>query len=90
MTTKADIAKKISKDLNLPYETSSGIVNAFISIVKEKSKVSSVKISNFGTFKTHKSPERLGRNPKTKESYIIAPREKLIFRLSNKLKKFLN
>lgn len=90
MTTKADIAKKISKDLNLSYETSSGIVNTFISIVKKKSKAGSVKISNFGTFTTHKSPERLGRNPKTKESYIIKPREKLIFRLSNKLKKFLN
>ena len=36
MTTKADIAKKISKDLNLSYETSSGIVNAFISIVNFK------------------------------------------------------
>ena len=34
--------------------------------------------------------KRIGRNPKTKESYIIMPRKKLNFRGSNILKKFLN
>ena len=33
------------------------------------------------------SVKRIGRNPKTKECYIIHPRRRFFFRASNKLKK---
>ena len=38
----------------------------------------------------HNSPKRLGRNPKTKESFIIPPRKKINFRASKKVKEDLN
>ena len=49
-----------------------------------------VKISNFGTFYEHTSPKRIGRNPKTKEEFIIKKRKKLAFKSSSFVKKSLN
>ena len=47
-------------------------------------------ISKFGTFYLHKSPARIGRNPKTKEEFKIPASEKLAFKASNKVKSVLN
>ena len=44
----------------------------------------------FGTFYSHKSPPRIGRNPKTKEEFKIVASEKLAFKVSNKIKSILN
>ena len=55
-----------------------------------KSKKSSLKIASFGTFSTKKTPERIGRNPKTKQEFIISERSKLKFTASNKLRNLIN
>ncbi len=88
--TKRDISKKISKNIGLTQESSAIFLNAFISLIKIQSKTKSIKISNFGTFYVKQTLKRTGRNPKTKESYIINSRKKLNFKASNILKKFLN
>ena len=49
-----------------------------------------VKISKFGTFILRKKKQRLGRNPKTNESVIIAERNVILFKPSNELKNFIN
>ena len=46
--------------------------------------------AGFGTFYSHKTPKRIGRNPKTKDSYIIQPRIKINFKPSNKVRGTLN
>ena len=38
-----------------------------------------VKIHNFGTFKLKRKNARIGRNPKTKEDVMIAPRNVISF-----------
>ena len=48
---------------------------------------SQLNLKNFGTFKLIKKKERLGRNPKTKETFIIKSRKIVKFSIS---KKFLN
>ena len=46
----------------------------FVDLLKKNSKQKIVKVSNFGTFYTKNTPQRLGRNPKTKEEFIISKR----------------
>tara|TARA_B100001027_G_C16261303_1_gene329576 strand:+ start:551 stop:823 length:273 start_codon:yes stop_codon:yes gene_type:complete len=90
MTTKADIFKKISKGTGINMPISKKIFEVFIELVSKKAESKIVKISRFGTFKYHRTPKRIGRNPKSKESYIIGSRKKLIFKSSNQVKKFFN
>ena len=49
-----------------------------------------VKIHNFGTFTLRKKKSRIGRNPKTKEEFVIPKRLKFIFKASSKIKNKLN
>ena len=49
-----------------------------------------VKIHNFGTFKVRKKNSRIGRNPKTKEEYIINDRSVVTFKASKILLKQIN
>ena len=88
--SKKDIAKNISRKINVTEAESKLLLNSFISIIKTKSKKSSLKIASFGTFSTKKSPQRIGRNPKTKQEFIISERSKLKFSASNKLRNLIN
>ena len=90
MTTKKCISKNIASELGIPFEKSSDIVNSFINIIKKNSSDKTIKLSGFGSFFYHQTPKRVGRNPKTKESYIIQPRLKINFKSSNKIKRILN
>ena len=87
---KSDIAKKISLKANISDYLSKNIANSFIDLIKSKSNSSDIKIANFGTFTNKVSPQRIGRNPKTGEEYIISERVKLNFIVSNKIKEQLN
>ena len=87
--TKLKITQNISTKLKLSYNDSKKILEFFLyKIINSHDK--KIKINNFGTFYYKKTPERLGRNPKTKESYIIEERLKLYLSVSNKVKKELN
>ncbi len=88
--TKAKISRLISSDLTLSKKDALKMIDKFFNTIKLQSLSKKVKISQFGTFYTHKSPKRIGRNPKTKESYIIYPRKKVTFKASNKVKEILN
>jgi nucleoid DNA-binding protein len=86
---KKDIVNNIFSETFLHKSTCKSILESFISVViKNKSK--KIKISNFGTFCLHQSPERIGRNPKTKVQYSIPPRKKLTFKASAVVKDNLN
>ena len=49
-----------------------------------------VKIAKFGTFTLRQKKQRIGRNPKTSEEFIIPRIKKISFRASDKVKKILN
>ena len=49
-----------------------------------------VKITKFGTFILRKKKQRIGRNPKTKETKLISERNVILFKASNELKKYIN
>ena len=86
---KKDIVKNISSKALFTSKTSSLVLEAFLNFIKEN-KSHRIKISKFGTYYLHKSPARIGRNPKTKEEFKIPPCEKLTFKASNKVKSILN
>lgn len=90
MSTKASISKNLSRELNLSSNTSKKLVDIFLNTIIQKSNTKTIKISNFGSFSMNITPQRLGRNPKTKESYIICSRKKLTFSASKKIKEVLN
>ena len=86
---KKDIVKNISSKAHITSKKSSILLESFLYLIKQN-KNKKIKLSKFGTFYLHKSPRRLGRNPKTKEEFEIKAIEKLSFKASNKIKSTLN
>ena len=86
---KKDIVNNISSETLLSKSISKALLESFLNIAKTN-KSKKVKISNFGTFYSHYSPQRIGRNPKTKQEYIITKRNKLKFKASSSLKNTIN
>ena len=87
---KKDICINISSKALIPKDKSKDFFEAFLNLVSSKSKSKLIKISNFGTFYCKNTPQRLGRNPKTKEEFIITKRSKLFFKPSNKIRSIIN
>jgi nucleoid DNA-binding protein len=88
--SKKNIIKNVSLETDISYSEAASIMELFLLLIKSKSKSKIVKISSFGTFSFKKTPKRVGRNPKTKDSYIIPELIKLNFRPSNKIKEKIN
>jgi len=86
---KKDIVKNISSKASISSKSSSLVLEAFLSFIKQN-KSNQIKIPRFGTFYLHKSPFRIGRNPKTKEEFKIFASQKLAFKVSNKIKSIFN
>lgn len=88
--TKTNIIKNITKKSLVSAGDAASILESFLLLTKNKSKSRVVKLSGFGSFSFKKTPERLGRNPKTQDSYIIPELNKLNFKPSNKIKEIIN
>jgi nucleoid DNA-binding protein len=88
--TKNNIINNLKKNSSLSATQASSIFESFLYIIKSKSKFKSIKLSGFGTFSFKKTPKRVGRNPKTHDSYIIPELIKLNFKPSNKVKEQIN
>ena len=87
---KKDICNNISSKARISKENSNELFGHFLDFITSKSKSKIVKISNFGTFFTKNTPQRIGRNPKTKEEFVISKRSKLFFKPSNKIRSIIN
>ncbi len=74
-------SKKISETLL------EDILQLILINIVEKNKV---KIAKFGTFTLRQKKERIGRNPKTRESKVISKRNVILFKPSKDFKKYIN
>ena len=83
--TKIDIIKNLSKKTGFSILFSKKLVNDFLYIITHQIKTNDLNLKNIGSFKLTKKKERLGRNPKTKEEFIISARKSLRFIASKKL-----
>tara|TARA_B100000953_G_scaffold69877_1_gene56260 strand:+ start:523 stop:819 length:297 start_codon:yes stop_codon:yes gene_type:complete len=89
--TRDDIAEFINNEFGLTKKDCINLVNDIIEeIIQGLNKNKIVKIHNFGTFKLRKKNARIGRNPKTKEEVMIAPRNVISFLPSKHILKKLN
>ena len=88
--TKKNIIKNINKETAISIEDSAIFLESCLSLVKKHAKSNKVKLSGFGAFRFKKTPKRIGRNPKTSDSYIIPELNKLNFKPSNILKDMIN
>ena len=89
--TKKDLSKNISSKLGIKNKNANLLINYFINTVKiNLIKNKNVKISGFGSYSKKNTQKRIGRNPKTKESYIISPRKVVKFNASKKTREILN
>tara|TARA_B100000963_G_scaffold349755_1_gene359167 strand:+ start:127 stop:402 length:276 start_codon:yes stop_codon:yes gene_type:complete len=87
---KKDIVKNISTEAQIPLQPAKLLLDKFIDLVCSESKKNHVKISRFGTFYIHESPQRIGRNPLTKKEYLIKKRSKLALKVSHNLRNLVN
>ena len=87
---KKDIIENIKSKAQISQDTSKELFEIFLYFVTKTPKTKIVKISNFGSFYFKNTPERLGRNPKTKEEFIISNRSKLFFKPSYKIRSIIN
>ena len=87
---KIDFSKNISNKTGFPISISKKIVDDLLVICAEMIKTNELVFKNIGTFKLSKKNERIGRNPKTKEEFLISKRKSIRFVVSINLNKFLN
>ena len=87
---KSDISLNIAKKALISNIKSKQLLDKFLQVVVLESYKKEVKINRVGTFKREISPERIGRNPKTKEEYIIPQMNKLRLIVSNLVKQKIN
>jgi integration host factor subunit alpha len=88
--TKKNIIKNINKETAISIEDATILMESFLLLVKKHAKANKLKLSGFGVFCFKKTPKRIGRNPKTSDSYIIPELNKLNFKPSNILKDKIN
>ena len=89
--TKKEIINSIYMQIGFSKKISENLLeDIFQILLKNIIFEKKVKIAKFGTFILRKKNERLGRNPKTKEQFLISKRSKLNFKSSNKVKAILN
>ncbi len=83
--TRESIAKQISIEFGIAYSTVYKKIDKILEIWSNEIINSDLSINYIGTFKINKKNERIGRNPKTKEEYLIKSRKVINFKKSNKL-----
>ena len=88
--TKKEIASLVSKKINTTNDEGLLVLNSFFQILKKELQDRDIKLSKFGVFYTKKTKSRIGRNPKTMETYKIPSVKKVFFRSSKIAKDILN
>ena len=89
--TKKDLVNSIYMQIGFSKKITELIIDDIFNIILDGIiKNNKVKISKFGTFILRKKKERIGRNPKTKESALIKERNVILFKPSKEFKKFIN
>ena len=86
---KKDLIKNLSNLTGFSLLFSKKIINDIIEIIIKNIKSGDFNLKNIGSFKTTKKNERIGRNPKTKETHIITSRKVVRFVLSENISKHL-
>ena len=89
--TKADIVEAVARQNGYTINRSFELIEILLEIIKSSLESGQdVLISGFDKFCVKEKEERLGRNPATGESMMLAPRKTITFRCSRKLRDKIN
>ena len=88
--TKIIIAKKLSFKTGFSTSFSKKLIDDLIICITKSIKTEKLNLINLGTFKIVNKKERKGRNPKTKEQFVITARKTISFVPSKKILRELN
>ncbi len=84
---RKEFATKLSNKLNSDRETADEITTAFLDVLQEAwSEGRTVNFRNFGVFEVRIITEKMGRNPKTMEEFLIPASYKPSFRPTKDLR----
>jgi Bacterial nucleoid DNA-binding protein len=84
--TKKEFINRMAENCDITKKDACKAVETFIEILMDCLKeAGTVKLHNFGKFEMKNEKERIGRNPKTGEEYIIPEHKKVKFYASEKL-----
>ena len=90
---KEVIVKNVSSKTGFSLNFSKKLIENLIQIIILNIKTGDFKLKNIGSFKLIKKKERIGRNPKTKEEFLISARNSISFtsskKITEKLKKLI-
>ena len=88
--TKREISESLSQRTGFPLSLSKKLVTNLLNIMSDQVKKDNLVIKNLGSFNLIVKNERIGRNPKTKEEFIINKRKTISFSSSKNLTNYLN
>ena len=89
--TKKDIINSIYMQIGFSKKVSETLMEDILELILNNIiEHKKVKIAKFGTFLLRKKNQRIGRNPKTKESKVITERNVILFKPSKEFKEFIN
>ena len=89
--TKKDIINSIYMQIGFSKKISENLLEDLFKIILANIiKHKKVKIAKFGTFTLKNKRQRIGRNPKTKETKIISERNVIQFKASKEFKDYIN
>tara|TARA_B100001057_G_C22836117_1_gene945258 strand:- start:1554 stop:1850 length:297 start_codon:yes stop_codon:yes gene_type:complete len=87
--TKINIAKNLSVESGFSMNLSKKLINDLIDIIILNIKSGNFNLKNVGSFKLKLKKQRIGRNPKTKEKFIIPSRKSISFKCSKRISNYL-
>ncbi|MDC0938001.1 HU family DNA-binding protein [Pelagibacteraceae bacterium] len=87
---RIDISKFLNKKKGYSILLSKRLINSLIEILTMNINHKNLVLKNIGSFKVIQKKQRIGRNPKTKEKFIISARNSLSFITSKQLLNKLN
>jgi len=82
---KKDIIKALGNKTGFSSNLSKQIINDLVEILIKNIKNNNFNLKNIGSFKILNKKERIGRNPKTKEQFLISSRRSISFKPSKKI-----
>ena len=89
--TKKEIINSIYMQIGFSKKISETLLDDIFKIIlKNIIEHKKVKIAKFGTFTLRNKKQRIGRNPKTKETKIITERNVILFKPSKEFKAYIN
>ena len=87
---KKDIVDILSSKTGFSSNLSKKIVDDLLHIININIQEGELILKNLGSFKILNKKQRIGRNPKTKEEYIITARKSVKFTPAKRISKNLN